>query len=436
MNAGLERSEGLLFRHVGDSMPPSQDANVIEISKCCEEHTGTLVHSSGVTKIDDEISYSKFFSEYLVTNSPCIISDFVSKDWASSKLWREGLKPKWSSLRKSFGDAEVPVADCTEREYNSQKKYTFTLNKYLDYLEEHIKDGYQSSKPNLYLKDWHLTRDYPAAAVYRVPNYFASDWLNEYFCRRKDVHDDYRFVYIGPKGSWTPLHADVFTSFSWSVNIVGRKRWVLFPPGEEVYLRDQFGNLAYDIFSEETHDKTKFPLCDKPGKYYDIIQEAGEAIFVPSGWHHQVWNLEDTISINHNWINGCNIKQIWIGLSSCLSAVQKEVSDCSDMDDWHSHCQVMLRATHGMNYEEFYDLLKCVAEPRMVQVTGGDKLVMYGGWELGIKHAYWDLKQISSSLDSFLNDPNVSLLSWVSEKEPRKLKENIDSLLQKLRDDV
>jgi hypothetical protein len=24
---------------------------------------------------------------------------------------------------------------------------------------------------------------------------------------------------------------------------------------------------------------------------YEIIQEAGDAIFVPSGWHHQVWNL-------------------------------------------------------------------------------------------------------------------------------------------------
>ncbi len=29
------------------------------------------------------------------------------------------------------------------------------------------------------------------------------------------------------------------------------------------------------------------------------IQVAGEAIFVPSGWHHTVENLEDTLSINH-----------------------------------------------------------------------------------------------------------------------------------------
>ena len=29
------------------------------------------------------------------------------------------------------------------------------------------------------------------------------------------------------------------------------------------------------------------------------VQGTGEAIFVPSGWHHTVQNLEDTLSINH-----------------------------------------------------------------------------------------------------------------------------------------
>eukprot|EP00814_Leptocylindrus_danicus_P022377 CAMPEP_0116004240 /NCGR_PEP_ID=MMETSP0321-20121206/493_1 /TAXON_ID=163516 /ORGANISM="Leptocylindrus danicus var. danicus, Strain B650" /LENGTH=199 /DNA_ID=CAMNT_0003472521 /DNA_START=936 /DNA_END=1535 /DNA_ORIENTATION=- len=43
----------------------------------------------------------------------------------------------------------------------------------------------------------------------------------------------------------------------------------------------------------------------------EIIQEVGETIFVPSGWYHQVENLEDTLSINHNWINGFNIKWSW-----------------------------------------------------------------------------------------------------------------------------
>jgi hypothetical protein len=35
---------------------------------------------------------------------------------------------------------------------------------------------------------------------------------------------DHRFVYLGPRGSFTPLHKDVLNSFSWSVNVAGRCR--------------------------------------------------------------------------------------------------------------------------------------------------------------------------------------------------------------------
>ena len=58
--------------------------------------------------------------------------------------------------------------------------------------------------------------------------------MNEFWDVRDDIDDDYRFVYMGPKGTWTPFHADVFRSFSWSANICGRKRWIFFPPGEQL----------------------------------------------------------------------------------------------------------------------------------------------------------------------------------------------------------
>ena len=73
------------------------------------------------------------------------------------------------------------------------------------------------------------------------------------------------------------------------VNICGRKRWKLFPPGQEEFLKDKFGNLAYDV--DHLKDTSDYPYVSKLSMFYDIIQEAGEAIFVPSGWHHQVWNL-------------------------------------------------------------------------------------------------------------------------------------------------
>lgn len=74
-------------------------------------------------------------------------------------------------------------------------------------------------------------RTYEPESVYHSPEYFSSDWMNEFWAFRCDLRDDFRFVYIGPRGTWTPLHADVYCSYSWSANVCGRKRWILFKPG-------------------------------------------------------------------------------------------------------------------------------------------------------------------------------------------------------------
>lgn len=175
----------------------------------------------------------------------------------------------------------------------------------------------------------------------------------------------------------TPFHADVFRSYSWSANICGRKKWLLYPPGQEEFLRDTHGNLPYDVTSAELQDRGLFPRSEEACQPLEIIQEAGEIIFVPSGWHHQVYNLvriakvrvnhlpndinllacylivtmefclifvlqEDTISINHNWLNGCNIDIMWQFLQNELSSVQKEINEWRNtMDSWHQHCQVL-----------------------------------------------------------------------------------------------
>ena len=98
----------------------------------------------------------------------------------------------------------------------------------------------------------------------------------------------------------TGLHQNASIShYSWSANIVGRKQWTFLLPGEEEKLRDSLGNLPFDLSSED--------LRDKGIKYVEVTQQVGEIIFVPSGWFHTVLNIEDTISINHNWFNGSNI---------------------------------------------------------------------------------------------------------------------------------
>ncbi|XP_043476912.1 2-oxoglutarate and iron-dependent oxygenase JMJD4 [Leptopilina heterotoma] len=375
----------------------------------------------------EELSYNAFFCKYLIPNKPCIIQSNVTKDWLCRKNWIQNETPNFSLLHELFDDCIVPVADCNKRYYNSHQKNEMLVKNFLNYWQQLRINNYHENASFLYLKDWHCKKDHPEMKFYDVPKYFASDWLNEYFTGQKELNDDYMFVYIGPKGTWTPFHADVFSSYSWSANVYGKKRWLIFPPGEERHLRDSFGELIYDVSQEE-----KIKFNDKSVKFYDIIQETGEIIFVPSGYHHQVWNLEDTISINHNWVNGCNILRMWLALQKELLSVMKEIEDCKEMENWTSHCQLMLKASYGMNYSQFFHFLSFIAERRIKSLNHEIFNISFDSWILGKNHSLFDLRQIKIVLEHLTKDANekgIYNFLWQN-NEVENLLKNIYSVLE------
>ncbi|KAH6555720.1 hypothetical protein KP509_1Z233200 [Ceratopteris richardii] len=197
-------------------------------------------------------------------------------------------------------------------------------------------------------------KDYPEYHPYDTPLFFMDDWLNT-FLDRHQLHpstaemetveclSDYRFVYMGPKGTWTPLHADVFRSYSWSGNVCGRKLWHLLPPLETNFLFDKHKRSSvYDIYSDISVDE--YPLFYKAG-WLECVQERGQIIFVPSGWYHQVTNLEDTISINHNWFNGYNLHHVWELLLADYEEAKASIEDIRHIsDNFEELCQRNLAA--------------------------------------------------------------------------------------------
>nr|KAF6480479.1 jumonji domain containing 4 [Molossus molossus] len=305
------------------------------------------------------------------------------------------------------GDVVVPVANCGVQEYNSNPKEHMLFRDYISYWKEFIQGDYSSPQGCLYLKDWHLCRDSSAEGLFTLPVYFSSDWLNEYW-DTLDV-DDYRFIYMGPTGSWSPFHADIFRSFSWSVNICGRKKWFFFPPGQEEALRDCHGGLPYDVTAPSFLDSHLHPVHEHCSPPLEVMQEAGEMVFVPSGWHHQVHNLEDTISINHNWVNGCNLANMWHFLQQELCTVQKEISEWRNtMPDWHHHCQIIMRSCSGINFEEFYHFLEVIAKRRLLLVKdiGPGEVERIEGSGLGPQQTIFDIGRIAEVLASVVVNPD------------------------------
>nr|XP_037841406.1 2-oxoglutarate and iron-dependent oxygenase JMJD4 isoform X8 [Chlorocebus sabaeus] len=350
-------------------------------------------------------SYADFVRGFLLPNLPCVFSSAFTQGWGSRRRWvTPAGRPDFDYLLRTYGDVVVPVANCGVQEYNSNPKEHMPLRDYITYWKEYIEGGYSSPRGCLYLKDWHLCRDFPVEDVFTLPVYFSSDWLNE-FWDALDV-DDYRFVYAGPAGSWSPFHADIFRSFSWSVNVCGRKKWLLFPPGQEEALRDRHGNLPYDVTSPALCDTHLHPRSQLAGPPLEITQEAGEMVFVPSGWHHQVHNLQE------------------------LCAVQEEVSEWRDsMPDWHHHCQVIMRSCSGINFEEFYHFLKVIAEKRLLVLR---EAAAEDGAGLGFEQAAFDAGRITEVLASLVAHPNfqrvdTSAFSLRPKELLQQLREAVDA---------
>ncbi|XP_025843139.1 2-oxoglutarate and iron-dependent oxygenase JMJD4 isoform X2 [Vulpes vulpes] len=339
----------------------------------------------------DSFSYADFFKRYLLPNVPCVFSSAFTEGWGSRRHWVTAAgKPDFEHLLRKYGEVVVPVANCGLREYNSNPKEQMLLRDYISYWKDYIQGGYSSPRGCLYLKDWHLCR--------------------------------------------SPFHADIFRSFSWSVNICGRKKWFFFPPGQEEALRDCHGGLPYDVTSPALLDSQLYPMREHCSPPLEVTQEAGEMVFVPSGWHHQVHNLDDTISINHNWVNGCNLANMWHFLQQELRAVQQEVSEWRDtMPDWHQHCQVIMRSCSGINFEEFYHFLKIIAERRLLLLAKG---MGHGEVEdsqdtrLGPQQAAFDVSRIAEVLASVVAHPDFQRLDTsMFSLQPEELLQQLEEVM-------
>ncbi|GJQ76387.1 hypothetical protein Trydic_g2103 [Trypoxylus dichotomus] len=141
--------------------------------------------------------------------------------------------------------------------------------------------------------------------------YFDYKYLNRYLKDRKELHkcicwgmfgfpeynSEESTLWIGSEGAHTPCHKDTY-GCNLVAQIFGKKRWILFPPDEDLYST----RIPYEESS--IYSKLNFFSPNKIELFKDIKQcksvilEPGEVLFVPNGWWHYVENLEMAISIN------------------------------------------------------------------------------------------------------------------------------------------
>lgn len=312
-----------------------------------------------------ELTYDEFAASFQIPNRPVVLTGVTAKwgcvdewIWWPTEVEQDEARPHLMALVDAYGEVLVPVvaplsAPGPERETKRLDEYVSEWNRARD-------EGVRFER---YLKDWHFTSaigSETARRMYQTPAVFRDDWLNPFCDADPEQPEDYRFVYLGPEGSLTPCHHDVLSSYSWSVNVVGQKSWVLFPPEASKLLYDNAGRELVEDPRPGCYDETRFPSVASAPRA-EILQETGEAVFVPAGWHHAVYNLKDTLSINHNWFNGYGLPFVTDFLIRELSEVRRVIEWFEERDDpraWQRQCELVLRANSAFSLTAFARLLE------------------------------------------------------------------------------
>ncbi|CEG39140.1 Uncharacterized conserved protein, contains JmjC domain [Plasmopara halstedii] len=352
-----------------------------------------------------KLSYDNFCTRYMACNRPVLLRNVTPTWFPGTRKWHNEHSINYTHFKEHYGTALAPVASGEVAEYGAKDRQTM---KVVDYVNQ-IENGTVGKK---YLKDWHFVHAF-GSDIYDTPPFFKDDWLNWWWDHKENSKSDYRFVYIGPAGSWTPLHQDVFRSYSWSVNICGRKEWIFYHPDDEPKLKDCFGYVVPDVTAEYINEE-RYPRIHEAKQVY-TIQESGDAIFVPSGWYHQVKNLEDTISINHNWFNGYNIREVWTFLKLEYAAVDNELKELKNIGlvgyEFVDQCQRVMQANTGINYLEFRELLYAKASDllkKRIVANDNHLAVKKSDLILHLKHVRDILQELNAALKAFDQDINVS----------------------------
>lgn len=151
---------------------------------------------------------------------------------------------------------------------------------------------------------------------YNIAPFFPEDLFS---VLSKEERPFYRWIVIGPKRSGSCFHLDPYFTSAWNALISGTKRWVMFPPGwvppgvtpngrddydapipMKWFLQDYYKNPNGNVNGEP----------DMPGALH-AQQNAGDIIWVPSGWWHTVLNVTDTIAVTQNLCNSANWRTVW-----------------------------------------------------------------------------------------------------------------------------
>ena len=292
------------------------------------------------------------FYKYVAKNIPIIIKNGIS-NWNAIKLWNHKyIEQKLNNVKVSVNSTPNGLADAIISNYfvrpEKRSLYISEFFKSLESPEEEL----NTILPIKELKDLNVnnSEDYSNKLTTNTIYYISEQnsslttefeplmkdieflkWANEAF----DAEPDATNIWIGEDRSVSTLHHDPYENLYCVVK--GTKHFVLYPPTDAYFLaRSDYPNASYKYTPEgwiitpddgttkwidlEHSDKKRVPItCEV---------EAGDILYLPSLWYHQVYQRkgtdESTIAVNFWYDMQYDIKYVYHNFMMRMIEKQKE----------------------------------------------------------------------------------------------------------------
>ena len=287
-----------------------------------------------------EMDAARFINTYEQPNIPVIIEGAASswpalQKWSSLEYVRNVTTDTETSIALAFratsGTASVPA--------------NFTLDAYWQYCNSQA--ALHDESP-LYLFDRtfakrapKLHQDYQPLICKTVP-YLSPDASHGHDLfglldtPTSGRRPDFQWMICGPHGSGSAFHIDPNATHAWNAPILGRKRWILYPPsvtppgvhpspdGDTVTMPLSIGEWLLTFGSQHFQNRSK----SKRDRPIECIVEPGDLIFVPHGWWHTVVNIDPgmSIALTQNYVSSTNLANVL----RFLKTRPDQISGCRD----------------------------------------------------------------------------------------------------------
>lgn len=235
------------------------------------------------------ISEAEFLDGFYAPGRPAVLCELLDA-WPALSKWTPAY------LKERIGPATI---ECQSgREADARFELDKDRHRQRMAFDAFIDRSLAGSGNDIYMTAYNSAANATALAPLNADLGFIGPLLDQ------KVPGEGGMIWIGPKGTFTPLHHDLTNNLL--VQVTGRKRVILAAPGETPKLSNSthvFSDIP-DLTANDL-DLSNHPRL-RDVRLLDIILEPGEALYIPVGWWHQVNALDFSVSItytNFRWPN-------------------------------------------------------------------------------------------------------------------------------------